>query len=69
MRKGCWDPAARLVDMDTNHTERSLCFPFITRFCGQMFHEAKDKDLAARVRACLQRLDDRRVVRRRPVAG
>jgi predicted TIM-barrel fold metal-dependent hydrolase len=47
MRKGCWDPAARLVDMDANHTERSLCFPFITRFCGQLFHEARDKDLAA----------------------
>ena len=34
-------------DMDLNRTERSLCFPFITRFCGQMFLEAKDKRLAA----------------------
>jgi predicted TIM-barrel fold metal-dependent hydrolase len=48
MRPGCYDPVARLADMDRNHTERSLCFPFITRFCGQMFLEAKDKSLAGR---------------------
>jgi predicted TIM-barrel fold metal-dependent hydrolase len=48
MRPGCYDPAARLVDMDQNRTERSLCFPFITRFCGQMFLESKDKSLAER---------------------
>jgi predicted TIM-barrel fold metal-dependent hydrolase len=46
MRAGCHEPQARLADMDLNHTERSLCFPYITRFCGQLFHEAKDKDLA-----------------------
>ena len=45
---GCYDPAARLADMDINRTERSLCFPFITRFAGQLFLEAKDKDLALR---------------------
>jgi predicted TIM-barrel fold metal-dependent hydrolase len=39
---------ARLADMDVNHTERSLCFPTMSRFAGQMFLEAKDKDLAAR---------------------
>jgi predicted TIM-barrel fold metal-dependent hydrolase len=48
MRPGCHNPKARLADMDINHTERSLCFPFITRFCGQMFLEATDKDLALR---------------------
>lgn len=48
MRPGCHDPKARLADMDLNHTERSLCFPFITRFCGQMFLDAQDKDLALR---------------------
>ena len=44
MRPGCYDPVARLADMDINHTERSLCFPTITRFAGQMFLDAKDKD-------------------------
>jgi predicted TIM-barrel fold metal-dependent hydrolase len=55
MRPGCYDPTARLADMDLNRTERSLCFPYITRFAGQMFLEAKDKDLAAR---CVQAYND-----------
>lgn len=46
MRPGCHDPAARLADMDLNHTEMSLCFPTFPRFCGQAFLEAKDRDLA-----------------------
>ena len=46
MRPGCYDAAARLADMDINRTERSLCFPFIPRFAGQLFLEANDKDLA-----------------------
>ncbi|MET0324971.1 MAG: amidohydrolase family protein [Ilumatobacteraceae bacterium] len=43
---GTWDPAARLVDMDTNHTEATLCFPTVPRFCGQIFLEREDKELA-----------------------
>ena len=46
MRPGCYDPAARLEDMDVAHVERSLCFPYITRFAGQWFLDAADKDLA-----------------------
>jgi predicted TIM-barrel fold metal-dependent hydrolase len=46
MRPGCYEPKARLVDMDLNHTDASLCFPSFPRFCGQTFLEAKDKDLA-----------------------
>ena len=65
MRKGCWDQAARLEDMDVNHTEASLCFPTFPRFCGQTFTEAKDRELAAALRPGLQRLDGRGVVRRR----
>jgi predicted TIM-barrel fold metal-dependent hydrolase len=48
MRPGCYDPAARLIDMNINHMERSLCFPLITRFAGQMFYEADNKKLAHR---------------------
>jgi predicted TIM-barrel fold metal-dependent hydrolase len=55
MRPGCYDAAARLADMDLNRTERSLCFPTIPRFCGQMFLEAKDRDLALR---CVQAYND-----------
>ena len=46
MRPGCYDPVARLADMDQAGVISSLCFPSVTRFCGQIFHEAKDKELA-----------------------
>ena len=46
MRKGCWDPQARLEDMDANWTEAQMCFPSFPRFCGQTFLEAEDMDLA-----------------------
>jgi predicted TIM-barrel fold metal-dependent hydrolase len=46
MRKGCWDPKARLDDMDVNHVEASLSFPSFPRFCGQTFLERDDKELA-----------------------
>ena len=56
MRPGCYDPVARLKDMDLNHTERSLCFPStVSRFCGQMFLDAKDKNLASH---CVQIYND-----------
>jgi predicted TIM-barrel fold metal-dependent hydrolase len=55
MRPGCFDPAARLADMDLNRTERSLCFPTFPRFAGQVFLEAKDKELAL---ACVRAFND-----------
>ena len=55
MRKGCFDPVARLEDMDLNHVGASLCFPQMSRFCGQEFSEAKDKDLGL---ACVKAYND-----------
>jgi predicted TIM-barrel fold metal-dependent hydrolase len=55
MRKGCWDPTARLADMDLNRTERSMCFPTMPRFAGQVFTEAADKELAL---ACVRAYND-----------
>jgi predicted TIM-barrel fold metal-dependent hydrolase len=46
MRPGCYDPKARLDDMDVNWVEASLSFPTFPRFCGQTFLEADDKELA-----------------------
>ena len=43
---GCYQQGARLVAMDQNHTEASLCFPTVPRFAGQRFLTAPDKDLA-----------------------
>ncbi|MGF7235607.1 MAG: amidohydrolase family protein [Frankia sp.] len=54
-RPGCYDPTARLADMNANHTEASICFPTFPRFCGQTFLEAKDHGLAA---ACVRAYND-----------
>jgi predicted TIM-barrel fold metal-dependent hydrolase len=56
MRPGCYEPAARLRDMDADGVTASLCFPqFFVRFCGQRFLEAQDKDLALH---CVQSYND-----------
>jgi predicted TIM-barrel fold metal-dependent hydrolase len=55
MRPGCYDPVARLQDMNEAGVLASLSFPSIPRFCGQLFYEAKDKDLALR---CVQAYND-----------
>jgi predicted TIM-barrel fold metal-dependent hydrolase len=46
MRPGCYDSVARLEDMNRAGVISSLCFPSFPRFCGQVFYEAKDKELA-----------------------
>ena len=63
MRPGCYDPKARLDDMDIDHVEASLCFPTFPRFCGQTFAEAQGQGPRAGVRARVQRLDGGGVVR------
>lgn len=46
MRAGCYDAKARLEDMNEGGVLASLNFPSVPRFCGQLFWEAKDRDLA-----------------------
>lgn len=56
IRKGCYDPAARLADMDIAGIEASLCYPnMFVRFCGQQFSLAEDKELAL---ACIRAYND-----------
>jgi predicted TIM-barrel fold metal-dependent hydrolase len=55
MRPGCYDPKARLEDMDLNWVDASLCFPTFPRFCGQTFSEGKDLELGL---ACVQAYND-----------
>ena len=69
MIPGGWQLGPRLADMDRNHTASSLCFPSWLRFCGQHLSEGRDKDSRARLHRGLQRLDGRRVVRRRARAA
>ncbi|MCH2424526.1 MAG: amidohydrolase [Acidimicrobiales bacterium] len=55
MRPGCYDPTARVADMQANHVEASLSFPTLPRFCGQTFYEATDRDLGL---ACVRAYND-----------
>jgi len=43
---GCYEPKARIADMEKNHVEASLCFPNYPRFCGQLFAERKNMELS-----------------------
>jgi predicted TIM-barrel fold metal-dependent hydrolase len=52
---GCYDQKHRLADMDLNHTEASLCFPTVPRFCGQLFLNRHDMKLAE---LCVQAYND-----------
>jgi predicted TIM-barrel fold metal-dependent hydrolase len=55
MRPGCYEPKARVEDMELNWVDSSLCFPTFPRFCGQTFSEGKDKDLGL---ACVKAYND-----------
>jgi predicted TIM-barrel fold metal-dependent hydrolase len=46
MRPGCYEPAERVADMDRGNVLASLLFPSFPRYCGQVFNEANDKELA-----------------------
>jgi predicted TIM-barrel fold metal-dependent hydrolase len=55
MRPGCYDPLARVEDMNQAGILASLSFPTVTRFCGQMFMEASDREFGF---TCLQAYND-----------
>ncbi len=55
MRPGCYDPTARVEDMDRSGVLASLCFPTLPRFCGQLFMEASDREFGF---TCLQIYND-----------
>ncbi|MEU2000766.1 amidohydrolase family protein [Rhodococcus sp. NPDC019627] len=55
MRPGCYDPLARVEDMNRAGILASLSFPTVTRFCGQLFMEASDREFGF---SCLQAYND-----------
>jgi predicted TIM-barrel fold metal-dependent hydrolase len=55
MRPGCYEPKARVDDMELNWVEASLSFPTFPRFCGQTFLEANDREVAE---ACVYAYND-----------
>src|SRR5690606_37581579 len=55
MLPGCYDPAARVKDMDIEGVQAQLCFPSFPGFAGSTFFGATDKDLA---KACVSAYND-----------
>ena len=51
IRRGCWDVDARIADMNAGGILASMCFPSFPQFCGQIFANTEDKDLALAVLA------------------
>jgi predicted TIM-barrel fold metal-dependent hydrolase len=45
MIPGCYDPIARVKDMDTDGVQAACCFPSFPGFGGGVFHRGKDKAL------------------------
>jgi predicted TIM-barrel fold metal-dependent hydrolase len=46
MRPGCYDPKARLADMDLDGVWAELAFPTFARFAGHRFIEGADRELS-----------------------
>lgn len=46
MIPGCYDPKARVADMDIDGVQAALLFPSFPRFAGTLFSFVKDKELA-----------------------
>ena len=55
IRPGCWDVNERIADMNAGGVLASLCFPSFPQFCGQIFANTADKELAL---ATLQAYND-----------
>jgi predicted TIM-barrel fold metal-dependent hydrolase len=55
MIPGCYDPVARVRDMDTDGVQAATCFPSFPGFGGGVFQRAVDKELAL---ACVQAWND-----------
>ena len=45
MIPGCYDPKARVADMDIDGVQAMTCFPSFPRFAGAVFAEGEDKEL------------------------
>ena len=55
MIPGCYDPKARLRDMDLDGVWASLCFPSFPKFAGTVFLDGEDRELA---KLCVQAWND-----------
>ncbi|MCH2170786.1 amidohydrolase [Myxococcota bacterium] len=46
IRRGTWDSAARIADMNADGVLASLCFPSFPSFCGKLWFGSEDLNLA-----------------------
>ena len=52
---GCYDPKARVADMDLDGVQAQLCFPSFPKFAGTVFLGGEDRELA---RLCVAAYND-----------
>jgi predicted TIM-barrel fold metal-dependent hydrolase len=55
MLPGCYEPKARVSDMDLDGVQAAICFPSFPRFSGTTFLQGDDKELAL---LCVQAWND-----------
>jgi predicted TIM-barrel fold metal-dependent hydrolase len=55
MIPGCYEPEARVIDMDLDGVQAAICFPSFPRFAGTVFLQAQDQKLAL---LCVQAWND-----------
>lgn len=55
MRPGCYDPLARLADMDLDRVAAAVCFPTMPGFSGTKFSTCSDPELGL---ACIRAWND-----------
>jgi predicted TIM-barrel fold metal-dependent hydrolase len=55
MIPGCYEPEARVIDMDLDGVQAAICFPSFPRFAGTVFLQGEDKALALQ---CVQAWND-----------
>ncbi|WP_019876022.1 amidohydrolase family protein [Sporichthya polymorpha] len=55
MIPGCYEPEARVIDMDLDGVQAAICFPSFPRFAGTVFLQGEDKALAL---LCVQAWND-----------
>src|SRR5581483_7881497 len=55
MIPGCYDPEARVIDMDLDGVQAAICFPSFPRFAGTVFLQGEDRTLAL---LCVQAWND-----------
>jgi len=55
MLPGCYDPEARVIDMDLDGVQAAICYPSFPGFAGRVFLQGNDRELGA---LCVRAFND-----------